>query len=102
MPKNLFLIILVGIMLGCTTTVGRKYDTTAIDRIGVGQTTESEVVAMVGMPLAAKKLSNGMKIYEYAYGERCPFFGFGTSVDSLQVQFYNGVAINKWQALMQN
>ena len=101
MWKNLLLIILAGIFLGCSYTAGRQYDTTAIDRIGVGQTTESEVVAMLGMPLAARKLSNGMKIYEYAYGQRCPI-GFGTSVDSMQVQFYDGVVINKWQELMQN
>jgi hypothetical protein len=101
MCKNLLLIILAGIFLGCSHTAGRQYDTTAIDRIGVGQTTESDVVAMLGMPLAARKLSNGMKIYEYAYGQRCPI-GLGTSVDSMQVQFYDGVVINKWQALMQN
>jgi hypothetical protein len=101
MRKNLLLIILAGIFLGSSCTAGRHYDTTAIDRIGVGQTTESDVVTMLGMPLAARKLSNGMKIYEYAYGQRCPI-GFGTSVDSMQVQFYDGVVINKWQALMQN
>ena len=95
MCKNLWLIILAGIFLGCSTTAGRKYDTTAIDRIGVGQTTESEVVAMVGMPLVSRKLSNGMKIYEYLYAKRCPIGE--TSVDSMQVQFYDGVVINKWQ-----
>ena len=102
MWKNLLLLILAGIFVGCGYTAGRKYDITAMDRIGVGQTTESDVITMLGLPLSEKKLSNGMKIYEYAYGERCPFFGFGTSVDSLQVQLYEGVVINKWQALMQN
>ena len=95
MCKNLLLIILAGIFLGCSTTAGRKYDTNAIDRIGVGQTTEREVVAMVGMPLVSRKLNNGMKIYEYAYGKRCPIGE--TSVDSMQLQFYNDVVINKWQ-----
>jgi len=101
MWKNLLLLILAGIFLGCSHTAGRKYDVTAMDRIGVGQTTESDVITMLGPPLSENKLSNGMKIYGYAYGNRCPI-GFGTSVDSMQVQFYNGVVINKWQALMKN
>ena len=101
MLKNVLLIILAGIFLGCSSTAGRKYDVTAMDRIGVGQTTEGEVVTMLGPPLAARKLSNGMEIYEYAYGKRCPL-GFGTSVNSMQVQLYNGVVIKKWQELMRN
>jgi hypothetical protein len=101
MAKNLLLLILAGLFLGCSHTAGRKYDVTAMDRIEVGQTSESEVVAMLGMPLTAQKLSNGINVYAYAYGDRCRF-GLGTSVDSLQVQFYNGVVINKWQELMQN
>jgi hypothetical protein len=98
MWKNLLLIVLAGMFLACSHTAGRQYDTTAVDRIGVGQTTEPEVLSMLGGPLTEKKLSNGMKIYNYAYGNRCPL-GFGTSVDSMEVQFYNGVVINKWQAL---
>ena len=101
MWKNLLLIILAGIFLGSSCTAGRRYDITAMDRIGVGQTTEGEVITMLGQPLAAKKLSNGMEIYDYAYGRRCPL-GFGTSVNSLQVQLYNGVVIKKWQELRQN
>ena len=101
MAKNLLLIILAGIFLGCSHTAGRKYDITAMERIGVGQTTESDVITMLGLPLTEEKLSNGIKVYSYAYGNRCPI-GFGTYVDSLQVQFYDGVAIYKWQKLMQN
>jgi hypothetical protein len=101
MGKNLLMIILAGIFLGCSHTAGRSFDVTAVDRIGVGKTTESEVLMMLGVPLWEKELSNGIKIYDYAYGDRCPI-GFGTTIDSLQVQFYNGVVINKWQAIMQN
>ena len=97
MSKNLWLIILAGIFLGCSTTAGRKYDTTAIDRIWVGQSTESEVIAIVGMPLVSRKLSNGMKIYEYAYGKRYPLAQ--TTVDSMQVHFCDNVVINKCQEL---
>ena len=98
MCKNLWLIILAGIFLGCSTTAGRKYETTAIDRIEVLQHTESDVVAMVGMPLVSRKLSNGMTIYEYAYGKRC-FLAGETSINLSQVQFYKGIVINKVQEL---
>lgn len=101
MGKNLLIIILAGMFFGCSHTAGRQYDVTAMDRIGVGQTTESDVVTMLGLPLSEQTLSNGIKIHSYAYGNRC-LLGFGTSIDSMQVQFYNGVVINKWQALMHN
>jgi hypothetical protein len=101
MGKNLLVIILAGMFLACSHTAGRQYDVTAIDRIGVGQTTESDVLTMLGVPLSEKEVSNGIKMYSYTYGDMCPL-GFGTSIDSLSVQFYNGVVINKWQALMQN
>jgi hypothetical protein len=102
MLKNFLLIILAGMFLAsCNTpgskydtTAGRKYDTTAADRIVVGQTTDQEVLAMLGGPLSERKLSNGIKIYNYTYGEKC-FSGFGSSINSLEVQFYNGVVINK-------
>jgi hypothetical protein len=100
MPKNLFLIILVGVMLGCTTTVGRQYDTTAKDRIEVGKTTEGEVISMLGVPLSQKKFSNGIKQYNYTYGNRLPL-GAGTTVDQLQVQFCQGIVTDKWQSLRQ-
>jgi hypothetical protein len=98
MWKNLLLIVLAGIFLGCSNTAGRKYDTTAIDRIGVGQTTEGELVAMLGPPLTQEKLSNAITMYGYAYGDKCPVEG--TSIDSLHVEVYNGVVIKKWQALL--
>ena len=100
MWKNLLLILLAGMFLGCSHTAGRKYDTTAVDRIGVGQTTESEVITMLGRPLTLEKLSNGINFYKYAYGDRCPI-ALGTAIDSLHVQVYNGVVIDKWQVLLQ-
>jgi hypothetical protein len=98
MGKNLMLVILAGMFLACSHTAGQKYDVTAFNRIGIGQTMEGEVLSMVGPPLTERKFSNGLKVYNYAYGNRCPV-GFGTAVDAMEVQFYNGVAINKWQAL---
>jgi len=85
--------------LGCSHTAGMKYDTTAADRIGVGQTTESQVITMLGRPLSQEKLGNGITRNMYAYGNKCPVEG--TYVDKLEVQVYNGVVINKWQVLLE-
>ena len=100
MSKNLFILILVGIFWGCSTynTVGEKFDTTAIDRIELGKTTEIEVISMLGAPILEKKLDNGIVIYYYAYGDR-KSLGMESAVDSLQIQLFNGVVINKSQNL---
>jgi hypothetical protein len=99
MAKNLLLIILAGLFLGCSHTAGSKYNSAAAERIGLGQTTESDVLTMMGLPLSEKKLSNGTKVYSYAYGHRCPI-ECATSVDATQVQFFNGVAIYKWHEVL--
>jgi hypothetical protein len=96
MWKNLLLITLAGMFLSSCSTAGRQYDTTAADRIIVDQTTDREVLAMLGEPSSKRELVNGIKIYNYAYGKKC-FSGFGTSVNALEVQSYNGVVINKRQ-----
>jgi hypothetical protein len=98
MWKNLLLLLLAGMFLGCSHTAGMKYDITAADRIGVGQTTESQVITMLGRPLSQEKLGNGITRNMYAYGNKCPVEGI--SIDKLEVQVYNGVVINKWQALL--
>jgi hypothetical protein len=94
------LVILAGIFVGCSTSAGRKYDVTAVERIVVGQTSESDVVTMMGMPLSEQKLNNGIKLYNYAYGVRCPI-NSATSIDLAQIQICRGVVINKWQELME-
>ncbi|MGA9756328.1 MAG: hypothetical protein WBV23_14420 [Desulfobaccales bacterium] len=100
MSKNLLLIILVGILGGCSVnnTVGQKFDTTAVNRIELGKTTENEVISMLGAPSSEKKLDNGMVVYYYSYGDKKDF-GADSAVDSLQIQLYNGVVVNKWQRL---
>jgi hypothetical protein len=100
LSKNLLIIILVGIFWGCSTynnTAGRKFDTTAINRIEVGKTTESEVIAMLGRPGSESNLDNGIVIYYYNYGYKEGLGG--SSVDSLQIQLFKGVVINKSQRL---
>jgi hypothetical protein len=97
MAKNLLLIVLAGMFLGCTT-VGRQFDTNAVNHIAVGKTTKSEVMSLVGAPMSDEKLSNGINIYKYSYGISAPCLMVG-SIATLQVQFYNGVVINKSQRL---
>ncbi len=98
MWKNLLLITSAVMFLASCSSAGRKYDTTAMDRIVVDQTTDREVLAMLGEPLETRELVNGVKIYNYAYGKKC-FSGFGTSLNSLEVECYNGVVISKRQKL---
>jgi hypothetical protein len=85
---------------GCSTynTVGHKFDTTAIDRIELGKTTESEVISMLGAPGSETKLHNGIVIYTYTYGDISGFMA-KSAVDLLQIQLYKGVVINKTQRL---
>jgi hypothetical protein len=98
MGKNWLLIILAGMLLASCSAAGRPYETMAADRIVVNQTTEQEVLAMLGAPLSERELVNGIKIYNYAYGRKC-FSGFGTAVNSLELQCYNGVVISKRQVV---
>jgi hypothetical protein len=100
MAKHLLLIILAALFLGCSHTVGSKYNSAAVENIELGQTTESEVLTMMGLPHSQKKLSNGTKVYSYAYGVGCPIES-AAAVDATQIQFYNGIATYKWHEVMQ-
>jgi hypothetical protein len=94
MHKNLLLILLVVIFLGCTT-FGRPFNTGALVQIQPGKTTESEVISMLGPPDAIQRLDNGIQVFEYSYGKT----RFKTSYDYLQIQFFNGVVIDRWQRI---
>lgn len=89
-------------LCGCSTynTIGNKFDTTAIDRIELGRTTEIEVISMLGAPRSEIKIHNGIVIYTYAYGDISGFMAH-SAVDLLQIQLFNGVVINKSQTLAQ-
>ncbi len=75
MWKNLLLLLMAGLFLGCSHTAGFKYDTTAVDRIDVGHTPENQVITMLGRPLSQEKMGNGTTLYRYTYGDRCPIEG---------------------------
>ncbi len=98
MSKNLLLLLFVGLFLGCSTTAGRQFNTTAINNIKVGTTTESDVISMLGVPFSKDKMSNGSELYTYAYGYRDPYL-VETEVNSLQLQICQGVVVNKWPRL---
>jgi hypothetical protein len=97
MLKNILFITLMSIILGCAST-GREYNTSAIHYIEVGKTTENDVVSMLGLPILRNSLSNGINIYKYEYGISY-LWGASKSTNTLRVQCYNGVVINKWQRL---
>jgi hypothetical protein len=56
---------------------------------------------MLGEPLSKYKLNNGINIFQYLYAISY-VWGESTSTNTLQVQTYNGVVINKWQRLAWN
>jgi hypothetical protein len=53
---------------------------------------------MLGAPRSEEKLDNGIVIFYYAYGYQ-KSLGADNSVDSLQIQLFKGVVINKSQRL---
>jgi hypothetical protein len=95
----------VGIILtlfgfGCASTeIGRKYDTTAANKIEIGKTTEAEVLTMMGTPLKTKINSDGTKKFGYAHIESkavaLPFSVRGTaSGDKLIITFDKNGVVN--------
>jgi hypothetical protein len=100
MLKHLLIIILLGMFWGCTinNTVGQPFDTNAVKRIDLGKTTENEVISMLGAPASKEQLDNGIVVYSYTYGDR-KSLGAESSVDSLQIQIFHGIVVNKSQTL---
>jgi outer membrane protein assembly factor BamE (lipoprotein component of BamABCDE complex) len=80
-----------------TVEVGQKFDTSAVDKIIVGKTTESEVLSLLGEPLKKTINADGTKKFGYAHVESkaraVPFAARGTvSGDKLVLTFdKNGV-----------
>jgi outer membrane protein assembly factor BamE (lipoprotein component of BamABCDE complex) len=97
MLKNLFILLLAGLFLGCSTTAGRQFNTSAADHITPGITTESDVLSMLGAPLTKEKVS-GTELYTYNYACRVPLVS-ATKINTLQLQIAQGVVVNKWSIL---
>jgi hypothetical protein len=98
MPRKLLFVMVLAMILGCATS-GRKFDTSAVDRMVVGKTTESQVIAMLGTPESITRCSNGIDIYYYTYAESGLPGLYGTLVDNLEVQVYSGLVRNTSQRL---
>jgi hypothetical protein len=95
MAKKLLLIIIAGLFIGCTTTAGQQYHTAATNWIDQGKTSQAQVISWLGAPLSSKRLSNGSDLYYYAYGHRLPLDA-GNRIETLQLQIYKGVVVEKW------
>jgi len=69
MKRTVLVIVLaLSILAGCASReIGRKIDMAASQQIQIGKTTESEVLALLGTPLAVKESANGSKVYGYKY-----------------------------------
>jgi hypothetical protein len=97
MSKIILFITLISIILGCAST-GREYNTLAIDNIEIGKTTDNDVISMLGEPISKEMFNNGINIFQYKYAKSY-LWGASKSINTLQVQCYNGIVINKWQRL---
>jgi outer membrane protein assembly factor BamE (lipoprotein component of BamABCDE complex) len=87
--KVMSLVFGVMFLVGCATAeVGKKFNTDNIHQVQVGKTTESEVIALLGQPIAIKESSDGTKIYGYVHGKGTARFGSITSTaDKVKIQF---------------
>ena len=66
--RNFLMVLLLVGLAGCATSeIGRKFDTAAAQKIEVGKTSESEVLALLGEPLARQVKADGTKLYGYKY-----------------------------------
>ena len=100
MLKNILFIALITMVLGCAS-VGREYNTSAINYIEIGKTTQNDVLSMMGEPMSIKNYNNGINVFNYEYAKSY-FWTAASSTNFLEVQFYNEVAINKWQVVDKN
>ena len=55
--KKLIMVLML-LVSGCATT-GHQFDMSATDRIKIGQTTQAEVIAILGPPIGISKTGDG-------------------------------------------
>jgi outer membrane protein assembly factor BamE (lipoprotein component of BamABCDE complex) len=89
--KKTVLILALIFLAGCASReIGRKIDMAASQQIQIGKTTESEVLALLGAPLATKESADGIKVYGYRYIQASASIIPGTtkgSGDKLVIKF---------------
>lgn len=64
---RLLTLVLASVLLTGCATVGRKVDQASVDRIKKGQTTQQEVIGLIGSPDQITRNADGDVIYSYIY-----------------------------------
>jgi len=72
--KRIILILIPALLIGCATTVGKKFDAEKISLIRRGQTTETQLVEWFGQPMSTTIMESGNRKHVWLYGEA----GFGS------------------------
>lgn len=65
--KYAFALALIAVLAAGCASSGRKIDQSAVDRIEKGETTQTEVVGLLGSPDHVTRLGSGDTIFTYAY-----------------------------------
>ena len=65
--KKLFMVLML-LLSGCATS-GQPFDMSLTDRIKIGQTTQEEVIALLGQPISTSKTSDGRTFLSYSYSQ---------------------------------
>lgn len=70
MKKIALLIAIPLFLMACATAErGRKFDTSQVNKIEVGKTSEAEVLAMMGAPYRTTVMTDGSKELVYGYAQ---------------------------------
>ena len=67
MIRTLLISVLVVLVVACTSTYGKPITEEQIASLEKGVTTEQELIATMGKPIASSVNSDGTKIYSWAY-----------------------------------
>lgn len=64
MKKLIYVLMLL--VAGCASA-GRPFDNSLTDRVKIGQTTQAEVIALLGPPVSTSKTGDGHIFMNYSY-----------------------------------
>ena len=86
--KFIVVVLLSTLALSCASTnMGKEFDTSYIDQIVKGKTTENDVIQHLGQPTSTLSSAMGTKtiIYSYTHAEKVAFGDVKTKSQRLQV-----------------
>jgi len=58
---------IAGLMTGCASTAGQKFDATAVDQVKIGQTTTQDTIAALGEPFSRNFAADGSETWKYQF-----------------------------------